>query len=62
MLLTLPWFGGLILGRVDIINGQGKDEQLSKFKLSSFIKTGVTVTSDVTIGAIIMLITALPYL
>lgn len=35
MLLTLPWLGSLILGRVDIINGTGKDETRSKFTLKS---------------------------
>ena len=38
MLLTLPWLGGLILGRVDIINGEGKDKTTSKFSIKSFYK------------------------
>ena len=38
MLLTIPWLGGLILGRVDIINGEGKDKQTSKFSIKSFYK------------------------
>ena len=38
MLLTLPWLGGLILGRVDIVNGEGQDKQTSKFSLKSFYK------------------------
>ena len=62
MLLTIPWFGGLLLGRVDIVNKQGRDNKLSKFRLNSFINSGVSVTPDVTISAIIMLITAVPYL
>ena len=37
MLLTLPWLGSLILGRVDIVNGEGRDEQVSRFNLKSFI-------------------------
>lgn len=61
MLLTLPWLGGLILGRVDIINGEGKDKQTSKFSIKSFYKQGVTVFPDVTYGAIVMLITTIPY-
>ena len=38
MLLTLPWLGSLILGRVDIVRGVGKDETRSKFTLKSFFK------------------------
>lgn len=38
MLLTIPWLGGLILGRVDIINGEGKDKTTSKFSIKSFYK------------------------
>ena len=38
MLLTLPWLGGLILGRVDIISGVGRDNQCSRFTLKSFYK------------------------
>ena len=38
MLLTIPWLGSLILGRVDIINGQGRDKQCSPFTLSSLWK------------------------
>ena len=38
MLLTLPWVGSLILGRVDIVNGQGVDEQTSRFSVKSFWK------------------------
>ena len=37
MLLTLPWLGSLILGRVDIVQGVGKDETRSKFSLKSFL-------------------------
>ena len=37
MLLTLPWLGSLILGRVDIVNGEGRDGQVSRFNLKSFI-------------------------
>jgi Ca2+/Na+ antiporter len=62
MLLTIPWFGAMILGRVDIVNKKGIDGQCSRFKLSSFWKSGVSVTPDVTYGAIIMMITSLPYL
>lgn len=36
MLLTLPWLGGLILGRVDIVNGVGRDNKCSPFTLKSF--------------------------
>ncbi len=36
MLLTLPWLGSLILGRVDIINGVGQDDTRSKFTSKSF--------------------------
>ena len=62
MLLTIPWFGALLLGRVDIVNKQGRDNKLSKFRLNSFINTGISVTPDVTFSAVIMLITAVPYL
>ncbi|XP_065890045.1 uncharacterized protein [Dysidea avara] len=61
MLLTIPWLGSLILGRVDIINGQGRDKQCSPFTLSSLWKQGITVLPDVTRSAIVMLITMLPY-
>lgn len=61
MLLTIPWFGGLILGRVDIVGGRGVDEKCSKFTLSSLWKQGVTVSRDVTYSVIVMLLTALPY-
>jgi len=37
MLLTLPWLGSLIIGRVDIINGVGKDETTSRFSIKSFV-------------------------
>lgn len=37
MLLTLPWLGSLLLGRVDIVNGVGVDETTSKFTLKSFL-------------------------
>lgn len=37
MLLTIPWLGSLILGRVDIVNGVGMDETTSKFNIKSFI-------------------------
>lgn len=39
MLLTIPWVGGLILGRVDIINKQGVDNKCSKLELSSLWKS-----------------------
>ena len=39
MLLTIPWVGGIILGRVDIINKQGVDGKCSKLKLSSLWKS-----------------------
>ena len=38
MLLTIPWFGGLILGRVDIIRKVGRDGKCSKFTFSSLWK------------------------
>ncbi len=38
MLLTLPWLGSLILGRVDLVHGQGVDEKTSKFTIKSFWK------------------------
>ena len=38
MLLTIPWLGSILLGRVDIINGQGRDGVAAKFTLKSFIK------------------------
>lgn len=37
MLLTLPWLGSLLLGRVDIVDGVGVDETTSKFTLKSFL-------------------------
>ena len=37
MLLTLPWLGSLVLGRVDIIDGVGKDVTTSRFSIKSFI-------------------------
>lgn len=61
MLLTIPWLGSLILGRVDIINGQGKDQQCSPLSISNLWKQGITVLPDVTRSAIVMLITMLPY-
>ena len=38
MLLTLPWLGSLILGRVDRVNGVGQDLQCSRFTPKSFYK------------------------
>ena len=38
MLLTLPWLASLIIGRVDIVNGVGKDETTSSFTIKSFFK------------------------
>ena len=38
MLLTIPWFGGLILGRVDIVGKVGRDGRCSKFTLPSLWK------------------------
>ncbi|XP_064385229.1 uncharacterized protein LOC135334107 [Halichondria panicea] len=61
MLLTLPWLGSLILARVDLVHGQGVDERTSKFTIKSFWKQGVSFQPDVTYGAIIMLITTIPY-
>jgi hypothetical protein len=62
MLLTLPWLGSIILGRVDIVHGQGIDGVTKKFTIMSFLKQGVSVFPDVTYSAIIMLVSALPYL
>ena len=42
MLLTLPWLGSLILGRVDLVNGVGKDLQCSRFTPKSFYKQVTT--------------------
>ena len=39
MLLTIPWAGAMILGRVDIVDKSGIDGQVSKFKPSSFWKS-----------------------
>ena len=44
MLLTIPWFGGLILGRVDIVGGRGVDEKCSRFTLSSLWKQVIIVS------------------
>ncbi|XP_062506725.1 uncharacterized protein LOC134183249 isoform X2 [Corticium candelabrum] len=61
MLLTLPWFGSLILGRNDIQhNGEAKDE--TGTGPLSLTKQGVTILPDVLYGIIAMLLTALPYL
>lgn len=38
MLLTLPWLGSIILGRVDIIHRQGKDGVTKRFTIMSFFK------------------------
>jgi Ca2+/Na+ antiporter len=38
MLLTLPWLGSIILGRVDIVHGQGIDGVTKKFTIMSFLK------------------------
>ena len=38
MLLTLPWLGCIILGRVDIVCGQGRDRAMKKFTIKSFVK------------------------
>ena len=42
MLLTLPWLGSIILGRVDIINGQARDGVTKKFNIKSFVKQVMT--------------------
>eukprot|EP00731_Ephydatia_muelleri_P014631 Em0008g351a len=61
MLLTVPWVAAMFLARVDIVKGKGVNGQCGRLKPSSFITQGVTVSHDVTIGALIMLITVLPY-
>ena len=38
MLLTLPWLGSIILGRVEIVRGQAKDGLRKKFTIKSFYK------------------------
>ena len=47
MLLTLPWFGSLILGRVDLVHGVGVDKQTSKFSIKSLWKQVSAVPQDV---------------
>lgn len=44
MLLTLPWFGSIFLGRVDLVNGEGVDERTARFSLKSFWKQVSIVT------------------
>ena len=38
MLLTLPWLGSIILGRVEIVQGEAKDGLREKFTIKSFYK------------------------
>jgi hypothetical protein len=60
MLLTIPWIGGLILGRCDIENGHTKDKTLTrKFDLT---RTGVETDNDVRKQAGIMMLTAVSYI
>ena len=37
MLLTVCWNLSLVLGRVDIVNGEGRDEQVGEYSFKSFI-------------------------
>lgn len=62
MLLTVPWFGSLLLGRCDIVNGKSVDSQCAKFNCKrSWSQSGVSVDADVPQNAMIMLITAFTY-
>jgi len=63
MLLTLPLWGTILLARTDIgPNGEALEEKCSRFKCKSFVKSGVTVTKDVRLLAIVVLLTMLLYL
>ena len=63
LLLTVAWSVSLFLGRVDLVK-EGKrtvgvDHQATGFKL---VKQGVEVSNQVTVVAVIMIVTSLPYL
>jgi hypothetical protein len=78
MLLTVPWVGGLFVGRCDLENGRAKDRVLTRkfgkidkvfdtfiLNLKYFIdlvNTGVECESDVKIQARIMIATSFSYL
>mmetsp|Transcript_52323 Transcript_52323/g.77465 ORF Transcript_52323/g.77465 Transcript_52323/m.77465 type:complete len:549 (+) Transcript_52323:83-1729(+) len=67
MLLTVPWALSVIAGRVDLAGEFNIPTYLQKPKLSQtglFLtqKAGVTITSEVRVGALIMMITTLPYI
>jgi len=58
MLLTVPWLGGLILGRCDLRDGEAEEGVCNGF---SWTQQGVTVDSDVPSSAKIMMLTAISY-
>ncbi len=68
MLLTIPWGMSVINGRVDIDPDTGVANYLGKPKLTPFqglhknlMYTGITITDNVRNGAIVMMVTTIPY-
>ena len=65
MLLTVPWNLSLMAGRVDVINGQGNYRAKPSARLTqghSCCGTGVTVKRIIKLNAVMMLVTAIPFL
>jgi len=62
MLLTLPVFGTIFLARCDIgPNKEAVDGQCGKHGCGSLVKTGVTVTKDVPLTALILMLSSVSY-
>lgn len=68
MLLTIPWGMSVINGRVDIDPETGSANYLGKPKLTpqqglhtNLMYTGVRITDNVKNGAIVMMVTTIPY-
>jgi Ca2+/Na+ antiporter len=65
MLLTVPWFIAVFIGRVDVDPSTGLANYTNKPKLSgqyNVMQTGVSITSAVRKRGYVLLITAIPYL
>jgi len=68
MLLTVPWFLSVFAGRVDLRGPQKNPNYTGKPKLTSgiaitqtLLHTGIGITDEVRHGALIMMITTIPY-
>eukprot|EP00698_Gefionella_okellyi_P006477 TRINITY_DN15810_c0_g1_i1.p1 TRINITY_DN15810_c0_g1~~TRINITY_DN15810_c0_g1_i1.p1 ORF type:complete len:454 (+),score=110.30 TRINITY_DN15810_c0_g1_i1:33-1394(+) len=62
MLLTLPWFAALFVGRQDIENGMAVELKCSKFSSKSWMNQGISTDATVPVAAVIMIATGISYL